>query len=656
KHKMTLPLFLLVSFLLTVFPKAYIRWLKDGRPLPSSKHLGVTKFGSLKIQFLSAEDIGVYKCVAGPTSDIFTLQLIGTDSKLTGRLSTASPPRREDMLPSCHWHHSGMELIWPGVSVTLLPPGIQEALLITFNGNTISVYVSCKPALLSWSQVSGISFMLCLCLICLTDKMPNWSERSTLETYASRPVITRQQQTQPVAFQKNINISIGHSTHLTNATRSLTIGCPAEGFPPPKISWTKDGALLVFWDTAEGLHILQPRLSDRGRYKCIATNTHGSDSETSQLLVAVVGRREKKRSTSTVHLPFSSAEGVLVEIVYILHFVFCLSGVPPPTVTWNKKNGLLGAIAVPLPSGSLWIRNVSLHNQGIYSCTATNAIGKSTASTVLQLFASYGVHQSFQYHFLYGLCCTFGSTELKWRFGEWTTCSASCGNRGTWLRRIHCVNLDGKAVQSTMCQHIPKPITSPVTCNRQNCPPRWSASEWSKCSASCGGGWRRRQVSCQQSEARGAVRTLTAAACERTSRKCSLTCQFYVTPCQCSGRCLGPAATVQKRSVLCHHANGSSYTDCDLRDRPASVRNCSSDLCDVQWRPRAWRPCTVVCGSGFQSRRVDCVYRRSGRTLEDQHCAGLQQPPTWQHCNSPSCGSKYECANTERTWSMKGCT
>uniref|UniRef100_A0A8C2WC59 Uncharacterized protein n=1 Tax=Cyclopterus lumpus TaxID=8103 RepID=A0A8C2WC59_CYCLU len=442
----------------------------------------------------------------------------------------------------------------------------------------------------------------------------------------------------------------------------------------------------------------------------------------------------KKRSTSTVHLPFSSAEGVLVEIVYILHFVFCLSGVPPPTVTWNKKNGLLGAIAVPLPSGSLWIRNVSLHNQGIYSCTATNAIGKSTASTVLQvyapvsqglnrrrvlmasqrgtsvfikpgdilrigtpisthrntprtslwsnysrqtphhyiyiyiwtlpqavgwwfkLFASYGVHQSFQYHFLYGLCCTFGSTELKWRFGEWTTCSASCGNRGTWLRRIHCVNLDGKAVQSTMCQHIPKPITSPVTCNRQNCPPRWSASEWSKCSASCGGGWRRRQVSCQQSEARGAVRTLTAAACERTSRpsdseQCTANnCPTWVASAwgKCSGRCLGPAATVQKRSVLCHHANGSSYTDCDLRDRPASVRNCSSDLCDVQWRPRAWRPCTVVCGSGFQSRRVDCVYRRSGRTLEDQHCAGLQQPPTWQHCNSPSC----ECKDTTQYCSV----
>lgn len=68
----------------------------------------------------------------------------------------------------------------------------------------------------------------------------------------------------------------------------------------------------------------------------------------------------------------------------------------------------------------------------------------------------------------------FGSTEFSWRFGDWTACSASCGNKGTWLRRIRCVSLDGKDVQPTMCQHIPKPITSPVPCNRQDCPPRYT--------------------------------------------------------------------------------------------------------------------------------------------------------------------------------------
>ncbi|XP_056268486.1 ADAMTS-like protein 3 isoform X2 [Pseudoliparis swirei] len=352
------------------FPKANIRWLKDGRPLPSSKHLGVIKFDSLKIQFLTSEDIGVYKCVAGPASDILTLQLIGGDSKLTGRLSTASPPRWDYMLPGCHWHHSGMELIWPGISVSLLPPGNHEAVLQPqVKERLINITLKADRGEIQQEQASYLissllTHMSASQLWTITpggggqakDKMPNWSERSSLETYANRPVINRQQQTQPLAFQKNINISIGHSTHLTNTTQSLTIRCPVEGFPPPKISWTKDGALLrhtdrVSWDIAEGLHITQPRLSDGGHYKCIATNTHGSDSETSQLLVAeppaiAVSWRNISDHGMVLGHNFRSTVGGRVSVRPGTNLTLdCpVTGVPLPTVTWSKKNGPFGAL------------------------------------------------------------------------------------------------------------------------------------------------------------------------------------------------------------------------------------------------------------------------------------------------------------------------
>ncbi|KAJ3593571.1 hypothetical protein NHX12_005905, partial [Muraenolepis orangiensis] len=120
----------------------------------------------------------------------------------------------------------------------------------------------------------------------------------------------------------------------------------------------------------------------------------------------------------------------------------------------------------------------------------------------------------------------------------------------------------------------------------------------------------------------------------------------------CAGRCLGPRTTVQKRSVICQHANGSSHRDCDLQNRPASARNCPSELCDVQWRAGPWRACTAACGSGFQSRRVDCVQRSgASRTLTEHHCSWLARPSTWQHCSATStCGS--ECRDTTQYCSV----
>ncbi|XP_069078673.1 ADAMTS-like protein 3 isoform X1 [Pleurodeles waltl] len=71
------------------FPKSFIQWDKDGKPLHSSKRIGITKSGSLKIHNLEASDIGVYTCAAGSVYDTFVLKLIGADNRLL------DPPRFE---------------------------------------------------------------------------------------------------------------------------------------------------------------------------------------------------------------------------------------------------------------------------------------------------------------------------------------------------------------------------------------------------------------------------------------------------------------------------------------------------------------------------------------------------------------------------------
>ncbi|KAL7980101.1 hypothetical protein Chor_001369 [Crotalus horridus] len=70
------------------FQKMLIRWEKDGQPLQISKHLGVTKSGSLKINNLEASDTGAYKCIAGSAQEIFVLKLIGTSNKLLESATT----------------------------------------------------------------------------------------------------------------------------------------------------------------------------------------------------------------------------------------------------------------------------------------------------------------------------------------------------------------------------------------------------------------------------------------------------------------------------------------------------------------------------------------------------------------------------------------
>lgn len=60
---------------------------------------------------------------------------------------------------------------------------------------------------------------------------------------------------------------------------------------------------------------------------------------------------------------------------------FLGAGVPQPSVSWHHLEGKLSANIISLTNGSLLLHNLTLQDDGTYSCVASNPIGKASASS-----------------------------------------------------------------------------------------------------------------------------------------------------------------------------------------------------------------------------------------------------------------------------------
>ncbi|NXK10792.1 ATS7 metalloproteinase, partial [Herpetotheres cachinnans] len=188
--------------------------------------------------------------------------------------------------------------------------------------------------------------------------------------------------------------------------------------------------------------------------------------------------------------------------------------------------------------------------------------------------------------------------EFLWRFGSWTTCTATCGT-GVQRQIVHCVEKLAGIVEERYCDALTRPDDQQRTCSEDPCPARWWVGEWQKCSATCGrSGLMKRTVLCIQSVGLDEQRALQQADCQHLSK---------------------PDATAP-----CH------------RDVP----------CPSQWAVGNWSECSTTCGNGTQRRPVYCSNSTGAA------CDPAERPSSETICSLPQCQKKLDNANTD--WSGSG--
>ncbi|XP_034880141.1 ADAMTS-like protein 3 isoform X2 [Mirounga leonina] len=484
------------------------------------------------------------------------------------------------------------------------------------------------------------------------------------------PVLMRQSQPTSISFNKTITSRIGNTVYITKRTEVINILCELVTPSRATYTWTKDGALLqpsekIILAGMGKMQIRNPTKKEQGTYGCSVANHLGSDVESSPVLYAEAPAiLSIERNISRLgHSDLSVVVGGVVEAALQANVTIrCpVKGVPQPNITWLKRRGSLSDNVSLLFNGSLLLQNVSLEHEGTYVCTATNALGKAAAMSVLHLLEQRRLDsksifpKDYKKHMLQASNAGTNSNdptgeprppEPFWELSNWTHCSATCGHLGARVQRPQCVMANGQEVSEAFCQHLPKPLAGFQPCNIRDCPSRWFTSAWSECSVSCGEGFHSRQVTCGRATAGGTRQVMSPRACaprERPPgrRPCSgHPCgQWVVEPGgQCPARCLGRTGRMQRQHAVCQHHN-SSDPRCDDRRRPTLRRNCSSGACDSCWSVGPWRPCTAACGRGFQSRKVDCVRTRSCRPVAERHCVQKKKPASWRHCLGPLCDS-----------------
>lgn len=181
-----------------------------------------------------------------------------------------------------------------------------------------------------------------------------------------------------------------------NLGDTIDLECSSKGNPHPRTTWLLPNRAIVHtaapsFGTHEQVSVLangtlrikSATYTNRGVYKCIASNAAGADTISVRLTVAALPPVIQQLKNENITFP----EGSTV-------YLNCSAkGAPFPTIRWSMPNGVqlrpsefvIGLNHFVFNNGTLYIRGLGLANAGKYECTATNTVGISSRAVILSV-------------------------------------------------------------------------------------------------------------------------------------------------------------------------------------------------------------------------------------------------------------------------------
>ncbi|XP_038613568.1 hemicentin-1 [Tachyglossus aculeatus] len=344
-------------------PPPTLTWYKDGQAVIASNKVLILPGGRvLQIPRAQAENAGRYTCVAvneaGEDSLQYNIRVLVPPSikgangdipeevtvfvnktALMQCMSNGSP------VPSNSWQKDGQLLVE------------DEQHRFLSNGRTLQI---------SNSQITDIGRYGCIA----TNVAGTAKKYFNLNVHVPPSVIG------PNA--ENLTVVVNNFISLT---------CEATGFPPPDLSWLKNGAPISLNSNAlivpggRTLQIIRAKVSDGGEYACLAINPAGESKKRIFLTVYVPPSIKDHGSESLSVLNVREGSPVSLE---------CESNaVPPPVISWYKNGRKVtesANVQILTDGQMLHIKGAEVSDTGQYVCKAINIAGRDDKNFHLNVY------------------------------------------------------------------------------------------------------------------------------------------------------------------------------------------------------------------------------------------------------------------------------